>query len=354
MCEHNQMNKSSKKNKGQFYTTNNDYILDGFYIPNDIDVIIEPFAGKGDLIDWANSNINNKQIIAFDIEPKRDDIVQRDTLLNPPNYNNSWVITNPPYLARNKCENKEIFDLYNSNDLYKCFIKTLVISKCLGGIIIIPAGFFFSPRELDRDCRNEFMSTYKIIEIKYFEETVFDDTTTTVVAILFKLSEELLTNQNVKWTIMPYNEHKIFNMSINNGWIIGGEIYNLPSSNSIKVSRYVQGKKLKGYNQTYMTLNALDNGKKNGRISLTYKQNYIYEAKDSSRTYATIIIQGIELNEQQQINICERFNLYLESKREEYWSMFLPQYRESKEYARKRIPFELSYQIIVNLILNNI
>ena len=143
-------------------------------------------------------------------------------------------------------------------------------------------------------------------------------------------------------------------MSINNGWIIGGEIYNLPSSNSIKVSRYVQGKKLKGYNQTYMTLNALDNGKKNGRISLTYKQNYIYEAKDSSRTYATIIIQGIELNEQQQINICERFNLYLESKREEYWSMFLPQYRESKEYARKRIPFELSYQIIVNLILNNI
>ena len=37
--------KINKKNKGQFYTTNNDYILEGLSIPSNITNIIEPFAG---------------------------------------------------------------------------------------------------------------------------------------------------------------------------------------------------------------------------------------------------------------------------------------------------------------------
>ena len=38
-----------KKKLGQFYTTNQEYILNGFKIPNKILNIIEPFAGNGDL-----------------------------------------------------------------------------------------------------------------------------------------------------------------------------------------------------------------------------------------------------------------------------------------------------------------
>jgi hypothetical protein len=41
----------------------------------------------------------------------------------------------------------------------------------------------------------------------------------------------------------------------------------------------------------------------------------------------------------------------LEKKREETWSLFLPQFRESKEYAMKRIPFELAYKILSHLLL---
>lgn len=103
-----------------------------------------------------------------------------------------------------------------------------------------------------------------------------------------------------------------------------------------------------------MTLNALDSGKKNGRISLSYKKDEIYEAKICSRTYATLVVCGTMLDEDAQINICQRFNDYLEKKREDYCSLFLPQFRESKEYARKRIPFELAYRIVINLILNKI
>jgi len=345
-------NKQNKKNKGQFYTTNNNYILDGLTIPEHITTIVEPFAGKGDLINWALT-YGKKEIIAYDIEPKGEGIIKRDTLINPPNYKNSWVITNPPYLARNKCNDKNIFDLYETNDLYKCFMESLTKNeKCSGGIIIIPAGFFFSPRNLDAKCRNNFMSNYKILTIKYFEETVFDDTTTTVVVILFEKSDIVLTEQNIKWILMPSGEEKIFNMNVKNDWIIGGDIYNLPIPKKIKIFRHVEGNQLKkNEQQTFMTLNALDSGKQTGRISLEYKKNYIYPAKECSRTFATLRISGLELSEEEQKEICIKFNAFIEKKREEYWSLFLPQFRETKEYARKRIPFELAYKIVGNIIL---
>lgn len=344
--------KINKKNKGQFYTTNNDYILDGLSIPNDITDIIEPFAGKGDLIDWAQKQ-GKTNISAYDIEPKKEGIIKMDTLKNPPNYKDLWVLTNPPYLARNKCDDKSIFDMYNTNDLYKCFIKSLTQKqKCNGGILIIPAGFFFSPRNLDTECRNDFMKNYKILKIKYFEETVFDDTTTTIVVILFEKSDIILTEQNVKWIFLPSGKEKIFNMSLNNDWIIGGDIYNLPTSNKIKISRHVENIELKeGEQQTFMTLNALDSGTQTGRISLDYKKDYIYPAKDCSRTYATLRIHGIKLTEEQQKEVCTKFNVFIEKKREEFSSLFLPQFRESKEYARKRIPFELAYKIVGNIIM---
>lgn len=100
------------------------------YIPNNIEKIIEPFAGNCDLIKYIK-NKNLYEIEYYDIEPKKDYIIHRDTLNNPPSYENKFVLTNPPYLARNKSNDKDIFDKYNENDLYKCFIRELhrVISK---------------------------------------------------------------------------------------------------------------------------------------------------------------------------------------------------------------------------------
>lgn len=341
------MSTNTKKNRGQFYTTNCEYILDGFSIPSHIKSIIEPFAGKGDLIDWVKDK--NISIKAYDIEPKKKGITKRDTLKNPPDYTNSFILTNPPYLARNKSNDKEIYDKYITNDLYKCFIKS--INDCEGGIFIIPASFFFSPRNLDVKCRDEFMKKYKITKIKYFEERVFDDTSTTIVAFSFEKSNEELKSQNVEWVMMPLNKTITFCMNSENDWIVGGEIYKLTIPKDVKVWRHVEGHLLQeGEQQTFITLNALDSGKKDGRINLSYKKGYVYPAKDCSRTYATICISGKTLNENQQQNLCERFNEFLEKKREETWSLFLPQFRESKEYARKRIPFELAYRIILHLL----
>ena len=340
-----------KKDKGQFYTTQSSYILEGFTIPTDARCIMEPFAGKGDLIDWVKQ-CSTLSIEAYDIQPKRDDIQQRDTLQDPPNYENAWILTNPPYLARNKSQNKQLYDQYDTNDLYKCFLSSVVKQEnCRGGIVIIPSGFFFSSRDLDVRCRHDFMKLYRITKVKFFEETVFDDTSTTIVAFSFERSLIELTEQNVEWETLPTKEKKVFSMTSANQWIVGGEIYRLPIPEGVIIRRHVEGQALKeNEQQTFITLNALDSGTMDGRIKLTYQKDYVYPAKDCSRTYATLRIRGMNLSEEQQVYLCEQFNAYIERKRTETWSLFLPQFRESKEYARKRIPFELAYLILLHLL----
>lgn len=345
--------KEDKKEKGQFYTVNSSYILDGLSTPpSSARCVIEPFAGKGDLLEWLATTGNTLPIEMYDIDSKKEGVVKRDTLTDPPNYTDAWILTNPPYLARNKCSKKEIFDKYDTNDLYKCFITSLTRqAPCAGGIFIIPAGFFLSPRDLDVRCRHDFLSKYRLLKVKYFEETVFPDTTTTVVSFAFEKSPTVLDEQSVEWISLPSGDKRTFTMSKKNDWIIGGDIYNLSVPAGIKVRRHVEGQVLKkGEQRTSLTLSALDSGTQDGRICLEYKEGYVYPAKDCSRTYATLCIQGRTLTADEQKKISADFNALIEQKRSETWSLFLPQYRESKEYARKRIPFELAYRIVQHLI----
>ena len=137
----------------------------------DVKTIIEPFAGNGDLLNF----IENKdiKIHCFDIDPKKENIKQQDTLVNPVDYKDTFVLTNPPYLARNKNRNKTIYDLYNENDLYKCFIRTLINNPPLGGIIIIPLNFLSSIRKSDSKLRYDFMVIFEISLVNIFEERVW-------------------------------------------------------------------------------------------------------------------------------------------------------------------------------------
>ena len=117
---------SNKKKLGQFYNTNYDYILQNMKIPKKVKTIIEPFAGNGDLLNFIKEKDKYK-LECYDIDPKKDFIIERDTIENPPVYKNKFIITNPPYLARNKSKDKHLFDKYNVNDLYKCLIKEILI-----------------------------------------------------------------------------------------------------------------------------------------------------------------------------------------------------------------------------------
>ena len=76
----------------------------------------------------------------YDIDPKINAITQ-NTLLNPPDYKDKYVITNPPFLAKNKNKDKTIYEIYDVGDLYKAAIKSFIIGDVIGGILIVPLNF---------------------------------------------------------------------------------------------------------------------------------------------------------------------------------------------------------------------
>lgn len=334
-------NKSIKQNLGQFYTTNYKYILTDLEVPKNIKKIIEPFCGNGDLLNFIDKKKYN--IECYDIDPKHKYIIKRDTIKNPPNYSNSFIITNPPYLSRNKSENKELFDKNDVNDLYKCHIKNLLTNNPFGGIIIIPLNFFCSIRNMDIELRKNFLNTYIIKKLNIFEEKVFDDTTYTVCSFQYEYKPN--SNQSIPITIFPSKKNLNFLLNEDNNFTIGGEIYNITNNENYKIGRLLE----KEESNTNLLLKAIDDNEKS-KIKLEYvSDDKIYYGKISSRTYATLIITP-KISTEIQKKIANDFNNYLNDKREKYNSLFLTNYRESKKIARKRISFDLAYKIVGMLL----
>lgn len=343
-----------KKKLGQFYTTNQEYILNGLKIPNKIVNIIEPFAGNGDLknfIDKNNKNNKKYKVEYYDIKPKKDYIIKKDTLNNPPDYNNKFLITNPPYLARNKSKDKSIFNKYDVNDLYKCIIKEILTNKCLGGILIIPLNFWSSIRKNDIKLRELFLEKYNVVLLNIFEEKVFEDTTYTICSFQFEIKTD---NKENKINIIIYpSKNKIETILNNdNNYLIGGDIYKLKLNNKYKISRLTK-KNIEDKN-TNILVKCIDDNKDN-KISLSLVDDdkiYIDETPNlSSRTYATLVIKPI-LDKKKQKKLVKKFNEYLNNHREKYNSLFLTNYRESKDIARKRISFDLVYSIVQYILEN--
>ena len=136
-----------------------------------------------------------------------------------------------------------LFDKYRTNDLYKCFILQLIKNNCKGGILIIPLNFFCSTRVSDIKIRQDFLKKYSIIRINIFEEQVFDDTSYTICSFQFsKNSNGSKNSNNTICTIYPENKKIDFNLTPENNYTIGGEIYKLPQNNKWTVSRAVNGK----------------------------------------------------------------------------------------------------------------
>tara|TARA_R110000765_G_C18850494_1_gene598915 strand:+ start:53 stop:1087 length:1035 start_codon:yes stop_codon:yes gene_type:complete len=334
-----------KKKFGQFYTTNQKYILNGFTIPNKIINIIEPFAGNGDLKNFIDKDDKQYQVEYYDIQPKQDYIIKKDTLNNPPDYTNKFLITNPPYLARNKSNDKSIFNKYDVNDLYKCLVKELLTNICLGGILIIPLNFWSSIRKNDIKLRELFLEKYNIVLLNIFEEKVFEDTTSTICSFQFEIKND---NKENKINIMIYpSKNKIETILNNdNNYLIGGDIYKLKLNNKYKITRLT--KKNIDDKNTNILAKCIDDNKDN-KISLSLVNDdkiYIDQTPNlSSRTYATLVITP-PIDKNKQTKLVENFNEYLNNYREKYNSLFLTNYRESKDIARKRISFSLVYSIV--------
>lgn len=327
----------SKSKLGQFYTTNYEYILQSFTIPPNIP-IIEPFAGNADLLQFSKDT--DRQVECYDIDPKKDFIVRRDTLMNPPSFSGKFVLTNPPYLARNKNTSKEIYDKYGCNDLYKCFMEILIQDVCQGGILIVPLNFISSMRSSDIDLRKRFLDVYSITHMNIFEEQVFNDTSYNVCSFQFTRK---LQHAHIQCCVYPAKIHLSIEFNAKNNYTIGGEIYNLPASNTYKIDRATKNTTNTGC-ITNILVKCIDDSA-NSPICLKMvadNEKYVDTTPNlSARSYATLVIEpAISIEEQTLLVNC--FNVYLNEAREKYHSLFLTNYRENN---RKRISFQLVFQI---------
>lgn len=335
-----------KSQKGVFMTTNAEIITKGMTVPSIH--VIEPCVGNGDLLRL----VGDQKVTTYDIrdmsEKKHPNFEIKDTIKHPPSYSGKFVLANPPYLARNKADDKELFDLYDENDLYKCFIRTLIADPPNGGILIIPLNFWCSVRKSDAELRKSFISKFNITKFNLFKNQIFEDTTYTICSFQFEKTAEPSNSFNI--SIMdgetktppadeiktpPANEIKI-SLSDKNNWTIGGELFKMTNSGFSRATK-------KASANTRLNVHCIDNKK---LIHMEYAEPgadlYVDETKNlSSRSFMTLI-SPTELTAEQQKLLCSKWNSYLTEQRSKYHSLFLPNYRDK---YRKRIPFDLVYKI---------
>lgn len=353
-----------KKTNGQFNTTNVSYILHEIKLCLEHDIIIDPCVGDGDLIRYAITlckKDSNLQICSYDIDDtkkkilcdnKEFNVVNQNTLKHHISYNECLLMMNPPYLSnvQNKSnENKEMYAMYKKDDLYKCYIQTMINNPPKEFIIIVPLNFLCSIRVSDQNLRCEFLNKFNIIRINIFNEPVFIDTTYTVCCIhgiLNNISNRSLIE--IKTYIYPKPVKQInLTFSKDTKYTIGGEIYNLKKSLKFKICRAI-GTDEKNVSNIY--LKTIDDGLSDicKKISLTFQshpKNKMF-GKVSDRSYAWITIIP-NISDDLQKKIVDEFNNRITKWRIKYNSLFLTNFRDN---GRKRISFDLAFRIISNIL----
>lgn len=354
--------KKKKSELGQFYTSRWAAVLPGLQVPKQ-HVVIEPFVGSGDLLNACPKDVS---LELYDIAPPTESIngtkvVARDTILSPPDYTGKFVLTNPPYIARNKSSDKRRFDRYKQNDLYKCFMEELMNTNQspVGGILILPLNFFSSVRKSDVALRVRFLRKYAIMRLNIFDGQMFNDTTSAVCSFQFKMHPTLpYVCDTVPIKAWIYNSDctsevaKSWELNLKGMAMPGGHIHRLtgPTVRVVRLTRINDTDENEAC-KCDIVLHAVDGSSRAASAASCIRLEYIGSSgkrvvdktqKCSGRSSASFILRP-SLGPSEQKQLCKHFNEYIEQKRETYHSLFLPAFRE---YTRKRIPFTLAFNII--------
>jgi hypothetical protein len=133
-------------------------------------IVAIPFASL-QLIDWLGPGYIN---MAYASEPRTSHIFNRDCLANPPKYSGAYILSYPPWNRKNDSDDKSLFDKYNTDNLYKCFIKTLLADPPLGGTIVVPFSVFSGTRDSEIKRRTKFLQIYAIKQLHIYNETLIN------------------------------------------------------------------------------------------------------------------------------------------------------------------------------------
>lgn len=188
----NQVDKNQKKLElGQYYTVFNPFKHFRFNewflnaLKNSNNQVLEPFAGSNNLIKMLKENYQF-EFKSYDLEPNNiKEVEQLDTLKYFPKGFN-LVITNPPYLSKNKSTKYKIpFPNSKFDDLYKLCLK-ITLENVDYAAFIIPASFI-NAKTINLWDR---LDTYILLNKK-----MFNDTDTPVCLALFSPKSEISKKQ---------------------------------------------------------------------------------------------------------------------------------------------------------------
>ena len=197
-----------KVQHGQYFTKNNPFYLNSFkewfqLIPKK-EKLLEPFAGTNNLLKMINEIYGDFEFGSFDIDPPKENffkiskIIKQDTLKNMPE-GYDFIITNPPYLAKNSSTRKG-FSWHKDNkydDLYK-FCLEKMLDKYNFIAAIIPESFIVANIFQDR--------LYGVISLT---QEMFSDTDCPVGIALFvdrktKKENKIFENDFKIWQMEEY------------------------------------------------------------------------------------------------------------------------------------------------------
>jgi hypothetical protein len=336
---------SIKQKLGQFFTSNADTLLSGYEeLVRDQDVV-DPFSGNWDLLEWAERN-GAKSCIGYDLVPLKSS-TERDSLLNPPDYSGLVVVSNPPYLRNNKVKDalgKLPFQKWQQDDLYKCFIASLVEQKVDSGILIIPSNFL---SETKVSIRELFFAEYTVLKSDYYYFKVFPDATTGILVLMFKRTNRdsrrtfpctIHWSEDTKEDITVVVESKY-------GWLYGGEeLATLIDFSPTLSIRQWTGKQEDGFYLSSVVLGLLDKGARPQGLSIN-RNDPIMMPKTAFTT--TQLMFPLQLTQEQEEHLVEEFNNQLRYLRDKYRGLFLPNYMGAEQ---KILPRKLCFRLIEKIL----
>ena len=368
---------NSKQQFGQFFTTNNKYILQNFekYIFNKD--VCDPFAGEGDLLKFA-IDCGARSVVGFDYDMNLVDnklIFFNDSLKNPKKY--KFVLTNPPYLYQNKLEDNSVLKNSKHTDLYQLALENIMDSD--EGVVIVPINFLSAKNA--KYIRKQFLEKFEIIKVNYFTNQVFEDTTYNVMAFYYRLKKKPKEKMVISFDIYPEHKHISLDLYCQYDWQIGGDFIHKISQfkNKLKIKRLEEEDLCTGdcciktaYNhldlfkefkidknlferikKNIVLLKAIDTGTDKGKICLEDIRKYDLDAlvsiKTSRNQIYLIFPDYVSVDEQK--CLIKLFNEELDAQRDKYFSLFMTNYRDKN---RKRISFDFAYNFINYLYFSKI
>jgi len=325
-----------KQNLGQFNT-----ISEAWLKPQVLDFIhsskclygLDPFAGQGNLMN-VMTLLGFSKVIGLDIDESLGFIVN-DSLIDIPYYENTIVITNPPYLAKNSAvrhsaDSYLYFDMEGNNDyidLYQIALRQ-VLRKYDWSVFIIPETFI-----LNKDFKDHLYS------VTIIEDSLFEDTDCPVCVACFKRADFFEDLIDLKYDIYKNNDFLFTNIELQNI---------LKEFGKFKILNITFNDR-----NGNVGLRAVDGINPSDRIKFCKSSDINYDIdniNDSSRSVTVINVSRKDKNPFSLEDLIEKANRNIEELRKKtYDVVFAPFKNNNKDGIRRR---RLDYRL-ARLILNN-